>query len=128
VTYLSIADGDLPMNYRNLFLNELVINRANDRHGELENETAAIAWLFNNFGQHMCNLAKDIVETLEPFLKEQKRTEIKAQYQDFLDLCDKQLRRPADQSLADKESFLTKAASYKLNLKEQLYNSLFPSS
>ena len=116
------------MNYRNLSLNELVINRANDRHGELENETAAIAWLFNNFGQHMCNLAKDIVETLEPFLKEQKRAEIKAQYQDFLDLCDKQLRRPADQSLADKESFLTKAASYKLNLKEQLYNSLFPSS
>jgi len=50
------------MTYRMLPLSSLIINRANDRHGELENETAAIAWLFNNREQHMRNLAKDIVE------------------------------------------------------------------
>jgi hypothetical protein len=49
------------MSYRHLPLDSLVINRANDRHGELENETAAIAWLFNNFESHMRNLTKDIV-------------------------------------------------------------------
>jgi hypothetical protein len=55
------------MSYRNLTLEQLVVNRANDRHGELENETAAVAWLFNNFEQHMCNLARDIVETGQLF-------------------------------------------------------------
>ena len=49
------------MSYRYLALNSLIVNRANDRHGELENETAAIAWLFNNRETHMRNLAKDIV-------------------------------------------------------------------
>lgn len=49
------------MSYRQIPLEALFINRANDRHGELENETAAIAWLFNNFESHMRNLAKDIV-------------------------------------------------------------------
>jgi hypothetical protein len=48
-------------------LESLVINRANDRHGELENETAAIAWLFNNFELHMRKLAKDIVENAQVF-------------------------------------------------------------
>lgn len=47
---------------RNLALDALIINRANDRHGELENETAAIAWLFNVREAHMRNLTKDIVE------------------------------------------------------------------
>lgn len=51
------------MAYPTLALAELSINKANDRHGELENETAAIAWLFNNREQHMKNLAKDIVQT-----------------------------------------------------------------
>lgn len=55
------------MSYRPIQLESLIINRANDRHGELENETAAIAWLFNNFEQHMRNLAKDIVETGQIF-------------------------------------------------------------
>lgn len=50
------------MAYRILALADLLVNRANDRHGELENETAAIAWLFNTRDQHMRNLAKDIVE------------------------------------------------------------------
>jgi hypothetical protein len=51
------------MSYRQIPLDSLIINRANDRHGELENESSAIAWLFNNFEQHMRNLAQDIVET-----------------------------------------------------------------
>ncbi len=55
------------MAYRYLQLNSLIVNRANDRHGELENETAAIAWLFNNREQHMRNLARDIVEKGEIF-------------------------------------------------------------
>lgn len=50
------------MSFRVLPLSSLIVNRANDRHGELENETMAIAWLFNNREQHMRNLAKDIVE------------------------------------------------------------------
>ncbi len=50
------------MKYRTISLSSLVVNRANDRHGELENETASIAWLFANREQHMRKLAKDIVE------------------------------------------------------------------
>jgi hypothetical protein len=55
------------MSYRYLPLDSLVINRANDRHGELENETAAIAWLFNNFELHMRNLARDLVASGQVF-------------------------------------------------------------
>lgn len=50
------------MAYRIIPVSSLLVSRANDRHGELENETAAIAWLFNNREQHMRNLAKDITE------------------------------------------------------------------
>lgn len=50
------------MSYKILPLSSLSVNRANDRHGELENETSAIAWLFHNREQHMLNLAKDIVD------------------------------------------------------------------
>ncbi len=42
-------------------LQQLTINRANDRHGELENETAAIAELFRLREAHMMRLAEDIV-------------------------------------------------------------------
>jgi hypothetical protein len=49
------------MAYREIPLSSLKINHANDRHGELENETAAIAWLFNNREAHMKALAQDIV-------------------------------------------------------------------
>jgi hypothetical protein len=49
------------MALKNLSLQLLEVNRANDRHGELENETAAIAWLFAEREQHMRNLTKDIV-------------------------------------------------------------------
>ena len=55
------------MTYRYLKLNSLIVNRANDRHGELENETAAIAWLFNNRERHMRNLARDIGDKGEIF-------------------------------------------------------------
>lgn len=50
------------MAIRKLALSALVVNRANDRHGELENETAAIAWLFNEREAHMRSLTRDIVE------------------------------------------------------------------
>jgi hypothetical protein len=50
------------MAIRNVDISALEINRANDRHDELENETAAIAWLFNNKEAHMRKLTKDIVE------------------------------------------------------------------
>jgi hypothetical protein len=55
------------MAVRGIPLADLLANRANDRHGELENETAAIAWLFNTREAHMRNLAKDIVAKGEIF-------------------------------------------------------------
>lgn len=55
------------MAIRNLALGSLEVNRANDRHGELENETAAFAWLFNERELHMRNLAKDIVDRGEVY-------------------------------------------------------------
>ena len=50
------------MPYKKIAISDLLVNRSNDRHGELENETAAIAWLFSEREQHMRNLAKDIAE------------------------------------------------------------------
>lgn len=55
------------MSYRRIPLSDLIVNRANDRHGELENETAAMAWLFNNREQHMRKLALDIAEQGEVY-------------------------------------------------------------
>jgi hypothetical protein len=55
------------MTYRILPLDSLVVNPANDRHGELENETAAIARLFALREQHMRNLTKDLVAKGEIF-------------------------------------------------------------
>lgn len=49
------------MSYRSLPLDSLDINRANDRHGELMNETAAIAWLFTHHQAQMKKLARDVV-------------------------------------------------------------------
>ena len=48
------------MSFEEIPLNLLSVNRANDRHGELENETAAIAELFRLRESHMKNLAEDI--------------------------------------------------------------------
>lgn len=55
------------MAYRKLPLASLVVNPANDRHGELENETAAIAQLFAAQEPHMRSLAKDLVAKGEVF-------------------------------------------------------------
>lgn len=49
------------MKLEEINIRTLRVNRANDRHGELENETSAIAWLFNTRETHMKNLARDIV-------------------------------------------------------------------
>jgi len=51
------------MSYQLIALDALIVNRANDRHGELDNETAAIAWLFNNHQKQMRKLARDIVRS-----------------------------------------------------------------
>jgi hypothetical protein len=55
------------MAIRLIRLDDLLVNRANDRHGELENETAAIAWLFNHREAHMRALVRDIVDQGEIF-------------------------------------------------------------
>lgn len=48
------------MPYQEIPLEDLLVNPANDRHGELENETAAIAELFRLRESHMKRLARDI--------------------------------------------------------------------
>ncbi|MBB4321553.1 hypothetical protein GGE43_005325 [Agrobacterium tumefaciens] len=53
------------MSYKKLALKALLVNSSNDRHGELENETAAIAWLFTHHESAMRKLAKDLAETGE---------------------------------------------------------------
>lgn len=55
------------MAFRKLLLASLIVNPANDRHGELKNETAAIAQLFPAQEPHMRNLAKDLVAKGEIF-------------------------------------------------------------
>ena len=55
------------MTYRKIALASLIVNPANDRHGELENETAAIAQLFASQELHMRNLARDLVTKGEVF-------------------------------------------------------------
>nr|WP_319947943.1 hypothetical protein [uncultured Shimia sp.] len=50
------------MKLQDIPIDQLCVNRANDRHGELENETAAIAWLFSFREAHMKKLATDIVK------------------------------------------------------------------
>tara|TARA_R110002020_G_scaffold124877_4_gene281991 strand:+ start:1775 stop:3130 length:1356 start_codon:yes stop_codon:yes gene_type:complete len=53
------------MVYKKLALRSLLVNSANDRHGELENETSAIAWLFTHHESAMRKLAQDLAETGE---------------------------------------------------------------
>lgn len=57
------------MKFKPIPISKLRINAANDRHGILQNESSAIAWLFNKKELHMKGLASDIVaqgEVLEP--------------------------------------------------------------
>lgn len=49
------------MQLKNIPLKDLSVNSANDRHGELVDEQAAIEWLLTHRAVHMRNLAKDIV-------------------------------------------------------------------
>lgn len=55
------------MTYKKLALKALQVNNANDRHGELENETAAIGWLFTHQETYMRNLARDLASTGEMY-------------------------------------------------------------
>ncbi|EEA93743.1 hypothetical protein [Pseudovibrio sp. JE062] len=48
-------------------ITDLIINSANDRHGELADESAAITWLFDQKESHMKNLAKDITDQRQVF-------------------------------------------------------------
>jgi hypothetical protein len=56
----TLTTGDR-MSYKTIPLDQLEINRANDRHGELENETAAIGWLFTHHQPQMKKLAQDVL-------------------------------------------------------------------
>lgn len=53
------------MKYQTISLKKLAVNRANDRHGELVSEDAAIEWLLAHKANHMRNLAKDVVRSGE---------------------------------------------------------------
>ena len=53
------------MPYKKLPLKSLLVNSGNDRHGELQDETTAIAWLFTHHEQLMRNLARDLATTGE---------------------------------------------------------------
>ncbi|SFJ93817.1 hypothetical protein SAMN04488518_101352 [Pseudovibrio ascidiaceicola] len=48
-------------------ITDLIINSANDRHGELADEVTAITWLFDQKESHMKNLAKDITDQRQVF-------------------------------------------------------------
>lgn len=50
------------MQVKRIHVNELLINPANDRHGELADESRAIEWLLTHRATHMRNLTKDIVK------------------------------------------------------------------
>lgn len=49
------------MKIKNIALADLSVNAANDRHGEMADEHAAIEWLLTHRAAHMRNLTKDIV-------------------------------------------------------------------
>ncbi|WP_147252087.1 hypothetical protein [Thalassospira profundimaris] len=53
------------MKLEDIKLSDLRVNSANDRHGELVDEDAAIEWLLKHRTLHMQNLAKDIISTGE---------------------------------------------------------------
>jgi hypothetical protein len=55
------------MAYQQLPLDSLIVNPANDRHGELENETASISRLFATQELQMRNLTRDLANKGEVF-------------------------------------------------------------
>lgn len=48
------------MEFRSIPLSELIVNPANDRHGDQGNEKAAIEWLFSNKASEMHALIEDV--------------------------------------------------------------------
>ena len=50
------------MKVKSIPLTDLLVNNANDRHGELTDDSAAMEWLLTHRADHMKNLAKDIVK------------------------------------------------------------------
>jgi hypothetical protein len=55
------------MRLKKIKIEDLRVNSANDRHGELVDEDTAIEWLLKHRTLHMQNLAKDVVSTGEIF-------------------------------------------------------------
>lgn len=55
------------MKFKNIEINQLVVNPNNDRHGPQGNEQAAIDWLFETLGPKMIRLAEDIAFQGEVF-------------------------------------------------------------
>jgi hypothetical protein len=91
-------------------LSELRVNRANDRHGELKDEAAAIAWLFKSKESHMRKLASDIVqqaEIYEPPLVFKIGTEFVVFDGNRRVTCLKLLANPASAPTSALESFFT---------------------
>ena len=70
--------------------------------------------------------------SMAPFLSEQKQTEIRNQYVDFIDLCkknlDRSMQQPVDKAATEKDAFLSDASSITSNLKKELYHDLFKNS
>jgi len=62
-TKTRMTPGRLDVTYKAVELSKLNVNRGNDRHGELENETAAIAWLFTHHQSQMKKLSRDIADS-----------------------------------------------------------------
>lgn len=50
------------MKIKSILLADLSVNSANDRHGELVDDSAAMEWLLTHRADHMRNLTKDIVK------------------------------------------------------------------
>jgi len=48
------------LNFTDVPLKDLLVNKDNDRHGHTESEEMAIGWLFDNHGEKMVHLAEDI--------------------------------------------------------------------
>jgi len=85
------------MSFEELKLASLRVNAANDRHGELTDESSAIAWLFNNKEQHMKSLANDIVnqsEVYEPPLVVKRKSKYVIYDGNRRVTCLKLLRKP----------------------------------
>lgn len=55
------------MRFKQIPLDQLVVNPDNDRHGHRADEQEAVDWLFANHGNYMMNLIEDIADSGEVF-------------------------------------------------------------